>query len=226
MKLRRKKRYPTHLIKGKFVELSVCNTADKERSEGAYKQPESNRLAGKRLVSVKSAAYEQTCRHWCHNGICKWGAKCRYRHSMPMTLNGLQEVGLGNWPNWYRKANMDRFAPDAPDGTRGRQRKVGAFNSNRRRESSNVRTERKAPSDTDEISLSSLRTSSLESRPRERRRKCLWNESRAQSKASHDHKDIISGVDDRMVRAETKAWENDKEDGSIAFYKEKRLIEV
>ncbi|KAF8865469.1 hypothetical protein BDZ45DRAFT_796309 [Acephala macrosclerotiorum] len=49
------------------------------------------------------------CRHWCHHGICKWGQQCRYRHIMPMTLQGLQEVGLADWPAWYRKLNPGYF---------------------------------------------------------------------------------------------------------------------
>lgn len=197
---------------------------DKRSHEGIPKQPEPDRPAGKMLVSVKSAACEQTCRHWCHNGICKWGAKCRYRHSMPMTLTGLQEVGLGNWPNWYRKANMDRFASDSPDGTRGRQRKVGMANSTRQRRS--TRDERKAPKDIDEVSLTSLRTSSFEFSSRELRRNYLRDYSRNPGNVLHSRKDMIGGVDDRMVRAETKAWENDKEDCSTACHKEEGLIEV
>ena len=52
----------------------------------------------------------QTCRHWCTHGICKWGQQCRYRHIMPMTLSGLRELGLHDWPTWYRDLNPGYFA--------------------------------------------------------------------------------------------------------------------
>ena len=41
------------------------------------------------------------CRHWCHHGTCKWGLNCRYEHTMPTTLEGLQEVGLKSFPTWF-----------------------------------------------------------------------------------------------------------------------------
>jgi hypothetical protein len=41
------------------------------------------------------------CRHWCHHGTCMWGLLCRYQHNMPMTLAGLQEVGLKDFPRWW-----------------------------------------------------------------------------------------------------------------------------
>ncbi|KAK8114055.1 hypothetical protein PG999_006124 [Apiospora kogelbergensis] len=44
------------------------------------------------------------CRHWCHHGSCKYGEECRYKHRMPGTNEGLREVGLADWPNWYRAA--------------------------------------------------------------------------------------------------------------------------
>ncbi|KAK6865126.1 hypothetical protein PG995_001654 [Apiospora arundinis] len=44
------------------------------------------------------------CRHWCHHGSCKYGLECRYEHRMPQTHEGLREVGLADWPNWYRAA--------------------------------------------------------------------------------------------------------------------------
>ncbi|CZR62051.1 uncharacterized protein PAC_11948 [Phialocephala subalpina] len=53
------------------------------------------------------------CRHWCRHGVCKWGQQCRYRHIMPMTLQGLQEVGLADWPAWYRKLNPGYFVNEA-----------------------------------------------------------------------------------------------------------------
>lgn len=41
------------------------------------------------------------CRHWCHHGTCKWGLDCRYQHRMPLTQEGLQGVGLRDFPAWY-----------------------------------------------------------------------------------------------------------------------------
>jgi len=41
------------------------------------------------------------CRHWCHHGTCKWGATCRYFHSMPKTMEGLLSVGLHEFPMWW-----------------------------------------------------------------------------------------------------------------------------
>jgi len=41
------------------------------------------------------------CRHWCHHGTCKWGAACRYFHSMPKTMEGLLSVGLHGFPMWW-----------------------------------------------------------------------------------------------------------------------------
>ena len=52
---------------------------------------------------VKDTDYLSTsyCRHWCHHGTCKWGLNCRYEHTMPTTLEGLQEVGLQGFPSWF-----------------------------------------------------------------------------------------------------------------------------
>jgi hypothetical protein len=66
--------------------------------------------------SNSSPATTQLCRHWCSHGICKWGQQCRYRHIMPMTLHGLQEVGLPDWPMWFRKENPGYFVSDARGG--------------------------------------------------------------------------------------------------------------
>ncbi|KAH7330098.1 hypothetical protein BKA65DRAFT_460655 [Rhexocercosporidium sp. MPI-PUGE-AT-0058] len=55
----------------------------------------------------------QVCRHWCHHGICKWGQQCRYRHIMPMSTSGLQEVGLIDWPLWFRRMNPGYFVAEA-----------------------------------------------------------------------------------------------------------------
>ena len=59
----------------------------------------------------------QLCRHWCHHGICKWGQQCRYRHIMPMSTSGLQEVSLADWPVWFRKMNPGYFAAEVVTST-------------------------------------------------------------------------------------------------------------
>ncbi|KAI1864295.1 hypothetical protein JX265_008666 [Neoarthrinium moseri] len=42
------------------------------------------------------------CRHWCHHGKCKWGPVCKYQHEMPASRAGLREVGLADFPVWYK----------------------------------------------------------------------------------------------------------------------------
>ena len=54
----------------------------------------------------------QVCRHWCAHGLCKWGHNCRHSHIMPMTTTGLQEVGLADWPAWFRALNSGYFAAE------------------------------------------------------------------------------------------------------------------
>ncbi|GKT63514.1 zinc finger DNA-binding protein [Colletotrichum tofieldiae] len=44
------------------------------------------------------------CRHWCQTGQCSWGTECRYTHQMPVTLEGLADVGLTELPGWWRRA--------------------------------------------------------------------------------------------------------------------------
>ncbi|GKT40127.1 uncharacterized protein ColSpa_00308 [Colletotrichum spaethianum] len=44
------------------------------------------------------------CRHWCQTGQCSWGTECRYTHQMPVTLEGLTDVGLTELPGWWRQA--------------------------------------------------------------------------------------------------------------------------
>ncbi|KAI0890509.1 uncharacterized protein GGS22DRAFT_194528 [Annulohypoxylon maeteangense] len=44
------------------------------------------------------------CKHWCHRGTCRWGAQCRYAHTMPATPEGLREVGLSHHPAWWTAA--------------------------------------------------------------------------------------------------------------------------
>ncbi|KAK0104705.1 hypothetical protein ONS95_004978 [Cadophora gregata] len=63
-------------------------------------------------ASTKQQPQNQLCRHWCRHGICKWGQQCRYRHSMPMSTSGLQEIGLVHWPVWFRRVNPGYFAAE------------------------------------------------------------------------------------------------------------------
>ncbi|KAK2745817.1 zinc finger dna-binding protein [Colletotrichum kahawae] len=44
------------------------------------------------------------CRHWCQTGQCSFGTDCRYTHQMPVTLEGLTDVGLTELPGWWRKS--------------------------------------------------------------------------------------------------------------------------
>lgn len=44
------------------------------------------------------------CRHWAHNGTCRWGPGCRYVHAMPTTPEGLAELGLKTFPAWWTAA--------------------------------------------------------------------------------------------------------------------------
>ncbi|KAI0852498.1 hypothetical protein F5Y00DRAFT_258342 [Daldinia vernicosa] len=58
------------------------------------------------------------CKHWCHRGTCRWGAQCRYAHSMPTTAAGLREVGLAHHPAWYTTAVNMAFGPGGFASTR------------------------------------------------------------------------------------------------------------
>lgn len=53
-------------------------------------------------VHVRSPVQRPLCRHWCIHGVCRWGRRCRYKHVMPKTVSGLLEVGLQEWPAWFR----------------------------------------------------------------------------------------------------------------------------
>ncbi|KAI1022489.1 hypothetical protein LB503_000752 [Fusarium chuoi] len=71
------------------------------------------------------------CRHWCHHGVCKWGRDCHYEHVMPITAEGLGEVGLTGFPDWWLQAQglmpMSPQALRAADAPYGRRtaRKIG-----------------------------------------------------------------------------------------------------
>ncbi|KAK8048630.1 hypothetical protein PG994_010360 [Apiospora phragmitis] len=62
------------------------------------------------------------CRHWCHHGSCKYGLECRYEHEMPRSHEKLREVGLADWPNWYKAAfSMARDMQTQNSRRKGRQ---------------------------------------------------------------------------------------------------------
>ncbi|RDL42273.1 uncharacterized protein BP5553_02252 [Venustampulla echinocandica] len=63
-------------------------------------------------TTMQQKPRRQICRYWCANGICKWGLQCRHHHMMPMDLPGLQEIGLNDWPIWYRRSNSSHFVTD------------------------------------------------------------------------------------------------------------------
>lgn len=68
----------------------------------------------------------QHCKHWCTHEICKWGQGCHYRHLMPMTLMGLYEVGLRDWPGWYRRMDPGVFVGEGLGGSGVGRRRRGA----------------------------------------------------------------------------------------------------
>ncbi|KAJ4327077.1 hypothetical protein N0V84_002465 [Fusarium piperis] len=57
------------------------------------------------------------CRHWCRYGACRWGISCRFKHAMPTTPEGLAEVGLETFPDWWLQARG--VMPMPPEVIRG-----------------------------------------------------------------------------------------------------------
>ncbi|KAI1109156.1 hypothetical protein F5Y14DRAFT_41707 [Nemania sp. NC0429] len=41
------------------------------------------------------------CRNWCRRGTCRFGEACFFRHEMPLTVRGLREAGLKDYPSWW-----------------------------------------------------------------------------------------------------------------------------
>ncbi|TDZ30514.1 hypothetical protein C8035_v002791 [Colletotrichum spinosum] len=64
----------------------------------------SNKKAAKPVKSKFTRPPGSLCRHWCQTGQCGWGNECRYTHQMPVTLEGLADVGLAELPSWWRRA--------------------------------------------------------------------------------------------------------------------------
>ncbi|KAF4496020.1 transcription factor [Fusarium agapanthi] len=76
-------------------------------------------------TTAPSSQLPSPCRHWCHHGVCKWGRDCHYEHAMPITAEGLGEVGLTGFPDWWLQAQglvpMSPPALRAADASHGRR---------------------------------------------------------------------------------------------------------
>lgn len=68
-------------------------TRDKPRPAGP-KNTTTNNKQDKQNIAI--------CGFWCQNGFCKWEKNCHKQHRMPATVEGLREVGLTDYPKWYR----------------------------------------------------------------------------------------------------------------------------
>ncbi|RDW71918.1 hypothetical protein BP5796_07952 [Coleophoma crateriformis] len=93
---------------------------DEEEKPSSTKETEPETLIARSMTSPTVIAPEEPpapssnnrflpCRHWCRHGICRWGQQCRYQHLMPLTISGLRDVGLTDWPAWYRNQNPGYF---------------------------------------------------------------------------------------------------------------------
>lgn len=106
--------------------MLTINRTQEEKEKPAFKPltPTAMKSMPARQTSTTAAPSPrgdtQLCRHWCTHGICKWGQQCRYRHIMPMTHAGLAEIGLSDWPLWYRGLNPGYFAGEHATRRRGR----------------------------------------------------------------------------------------------------------
>jgi hypothetical protein len=136
---------------------------------------------------------------------------------MPMTHRGLQEVGLGDWPSWYRRANEDRFAPDSPGGPRERQRTIGNNDLSKDPENEMTSELEKSTPRGDDGGVKASRTLAFESRARERRRKLLTVGTQSKVYTSNVQKISARGVDDRVLRREVRDWEEDVDSDSTIF---------
>ncbi|KAG5760938.1 hypothetical protein H9Q72_010947 [Fusarium xylarioides] len=67
-------------------------------------------------TTAPSSQLPSPCRHWCHHGVCKWGRDCHYEHVMPLTAEGLGEVGLTGHPDWWLQAQG--LVPMSPQALR------------------------------------------------------------------------------------------------------------
>ncbi|RYP24807.1 hypothetical protein DL765_000353 [Monosporascus sp. GIB2] len=69
-----------------------------------HRPPSSSAASKRRVGGGNPSPASVYCRHWCHHGRCRWQGACRYAHAMPSTAEGLREVGLGDYPAWWRAA--------------------------------------------------------------------------------------------------------------------------
>ncbi|RDW66290.1 hypothetical protein BP6252_09925 [Coleophoma cylindrospora] len=100
--------------------ISKEELRDEEEKSSSTKETEPETLIARSMASPTVVAPEEPpapssnnrflpCRHWCRHGVCRWGQQCRYQHLMPLTISGLCDVGLTDWPAWYRNQNPDYF---------------------------------------------------------------------------------------------------------------------
>ncbi|KAL2263452.1 hypothetical protein VTK26DRAFT_6750 [Humicola hyalothermophila] len=90
------------------------NNNTNSNSNTAAKTTDAAVAAATAAVAADAAAPQpaEYCRHWCRHGTCKWGLRCRYRHELPATAEGLAEVGLLPppprewWARWRRAAGL------------------------------------------------------------------------------------------------------------------------
>ena len=105
---------PPSLLEAEYDTPSHSRSSAVERSPGSNSSPYHLRTHNTHTHHGNPDTHQthqtQLCRHWCHHGICKWGQQCRYKHIMPMTLSGLHEIGLIDWPAWYRSLNPGYFS--------------------------------------------------------------------------------------------------------------------
>ncbi|CAG8958512.1 hypothetical protein HYFRA_00009827 [Hymenoscyphus fraxineus] len=197
--------------------------------------PKSSSLSPSSREDREKPRSQQLCRHWCVHGVCKWGLGCHYRHRMPMDRDGLREVGLREWPGWFRRGNPGLFGDGGV-----RARRAGGVDVLERGE----RGERGLG---EEI-LERLRR--LEGREwgvekmdgegggteREKEKNGRKVKGRGAVKAPAvvemsgkvERVERAKGLDDRIVRKETRRWEDDEsgDDSDISSLPPRREVDI
>lgn len=90
-----------------YLAASKKGKKDKQQHHHQQQQQTAKAEPTSTTSSNSTAVLEQTtvkgnyCRHYCLHGNCRWGNTCRFRHEMPTTIEGLQSVGLRDWPQWF-----------------------------------------------------------------------------------------------------------------------------
>ncbi|KAH7197004.1 uncharacterized protein B0J16DRAFT_10927 [Fusarium flagelliforme] len=86
-------------------------SSSRHNPENQQQQPVQPKSAPKREppsispnTTSPSSQLPSPCRHWCQQGVCKWGADCHHEHTMPTSSAGLAEVGLAQFPDWWLQA--------------------------------------------------------------------------------------------------------------------------